>query len=103
VTVAKTSTIYRNIHRKALCEKYRVQRDALRARSLDLKLTLEERMEARAALSMLPSDSSPTKIKNRCQITGRSHAYIRKFGVSRLVLRRMAHAGFLPGVTKASW
>ena len=101
--MAKTSTVYRNIHRKALCEKYRAQRDALRVRSLDLKLTLEERMEARAALSMLPSDSSPTKYKNRCQLTGRSHAYIRKFGVSRLVLRRMAHAGFLPGVTKASW
>lgn len=101
--MAKTSTIYRNIHRKELCEKYRAQREALRARSKDLKLTLEERMEARAALSLLPSDSSPTKLKNRCQITGRSHAYIRKFGISRLVLRRMAHAGFLPGVTKASW
>ncbi len=101
--MAKTSTVYRNIRRKALCEKYRAQRDALRLRSKDLKLTLEERMEARAAMSLLPSDSSPTKIKNRCQITGRSHAYLRKFGVSRHVLRRLAHAGFLPGVTKASW
>lgn len=101
--MAKTSTVYRNLHRKALCEKFRAQRDQLRARSKDLKLTLEERMEARAALSLLPSDSSPTKIKNRCQITGRSHAYIRKFGICRTVLRRMAHAGFLPGVTKASW
>lgn len=101
--MAKTSTLYRNIHRKALCEKYKVQRDALRVRSKDLNLSLDERMEARAALSMLPADSSPTKIKNRCQITGRSHAYIRKFGISRAVLRRMAHAGFLPGVTKASW
>ena len=101
--MAKTSTVYRNIHRKALCEKHRAQRDALRQRSLDLKLTLEERMEARAALSMLPADSSPTKYKNRCQITGRGRAYLRKFGISRLVLRRMAHAGYLPGVTKASW
>jgi small subunit ribosomal protein S14 len=42
-------------------------------------------------------------VKNRCQITGRGRAYLRKFGISRLVLRRMAHAGFLPGVTKASW
>jgi len=101
--MAKTSTLYRNIHRKALCEKYKAQRDALRARSLDLKLTLDERMEARAALSLLPANSSPTRVKNRCQITGRSHAYIRKFGICRTVLRRMAHAGFLPGVTKASW
>ena len=101
--MAKTSTIYRNIHRKALIEKFRAQRDALRARSKDLKLTLEERMEARAALSLLPADSSPTKYKNRCQITGRGRAYLRKFGICRTVLRRMAHAGFLPGVTKASW
>ena len=101
--MAKTSTLYRNIHRKALCEKYKAQRDALRIRSKDLNLSLDERMEARAALSMLPVDSSPTRVKNRCQITGRSHAYIRKFGICRTVLRRMAHAGFLPGVTKASW
>lgn len=101
--MAKTSTVCRNIRRKALCEKYRAQRDALRIRSKDLKLTLDERMEARAALSLLPADSSPTRVKNRCQITGRSHAYIRKFGVCRHVLRDMAHAGFLPGVTKASW
>ena len=101
--MAKTSTVYRNLHRIKLCERYKSQRDALRARSLDLKLSLDERMEARAALSLLPVDSSRTRIKNRCQITGRSHAYIRKFGVCRTVLRRMAHAGFLPGVTKASW
>jgi small subunit ribosomal protein S14 len=101
--MAKTSTLWRNIHRKQLCEKYKAQRDSLRIRSKDLSLTLEERMEARAALSMLPANSSPTRVKNRCQITGRSHAYIRKFGICRTVLRRMAHAGYLPGVTKASW
>jgi small subunit ribosomal protein S14 len=101
--MAKTSTLYRNIHRQQLAEKYRAQRDALRVRSKDLKLSLEERMEARAALTLLPANSSPTRIKNRCQITGRSHAYLRKFGICRTVLRRMAHAGFLPGVTKASW
>lgn len=101
--MAKTSTLWRNIHRKALCDKYKAQRDELRVRSKDLSLTLEERMEARAALSLLPANSSPTRLKNRCQITGRSRAYLRKFGICRTVLRRMAHAGFLPGVTKASW
>lgn len=101
--MAKTSTIYRNIHRQALCEKYRAQREQLRERSLDLKLSLDERMEARAALSLLPANSSPTRVKNRCQLTGRSHAYLRKFGICRTVLRRLAHAGHLPGVTKASW
>ena len=101
--MAKKSLVAKNLQRQALVEKYKDRRAALRARSTDLKLTLEERMEARAALSLLPVDSSPTRIKNRCQITGRSHAYLRKFGICRTVLRRMAHAGFLPGVTKASW
>lgn len=101
--MAKTSTVQRNLKRQRLIEKYKAQRDALRARSKDLKLSLEERMEARAALSLLPVDSCPVRYKNRCQITGRSHAYLRKFGVCRTVLRRLAHAGVLPGVTKASW
>lgn len=101
--MAKTSTITRNLRRQALCEKYRAQREELRARSKDLKLSLEERMEARAALGLLPVDSSPTRVKSRCQITGRSHAVLRKFGVCRTVLRRMVHAGHLPGVTKSSW
>ena len=101
--MAKTSTVYRNVKRTKLCEKYRAQRDSLRERSKDLKLSLEDRMEARAALTLLPGNSAPTRLKNRCQITGRSRAYLRKFGVCRTVLRRMAHAGFLPGVTKASW
>jgi small subunit ribosomal protein S14 len=101
--VAKKSTVHRNLRRQQLVEKFRTQRDQLRARSKDLKLTLEERMEARAALSLLPVDSCPGRVKYRCQVTGRSHAYLRKFGICRTVLRRMAHAGFLPGVTKASW
>jgi small subunit ribosomal protein S14 len=83
--------------------KYKDRRTALRARSKDLKLTLEERMEARAALSMLPSNSAATKVRNRCQLTGRTRAYLRKFGVCRNALRLLAHQGDLPGVTKASW
>jgi small subunit ribosomal protein S14 len=101
--MAKTSLVEKNLQRRKLCEKFRSQREALRVRSKDLKLSLEERMEARAALSLLPSNSSPTRLRNRCQITGRSRAYLRKFGVCRNVLRRLSHAGMLPGVTKASW
>jgi small subunit ribosomal protein S14 len=101
--MARTSLLNRNAYRATLVVKYKARRDALRARSLDLKLTLEERMEARAALDLLTPDSSPTRVRNRCQLTGRSHAYLRKFGICRNALRLLAHQGNLPGVTKASW
>lgn len=56
-----------------------------------------------AALAKLPRDSSPTRSKNRCQLTGRSHAYLRKFKISRIMLRELALAGKIPGLKKASW
>ncbi|MBA2482375.1 MAG: 30S ribosomal protein S14 [Planctomycetes bacterium] len=101
--MAKTSLIHKNLQRMKICEKYKSKRAALRTRSKDLKLSLEERMEARAALSLLPANSSPTRVRNRCQMTGRSRAYLRKFGICRNVLRLLGHQGVLPGVTKASW
>ena len=54
-------------------------------------------------LAKLPRDASPTRLKNRCSITGRSHGYMRKFGLSRITFREMAHQGLIPGVTKSSW
>jgi small subunit ribosomal protein S14 len=101
--MAKTSLVQKNLQRQVLVERYKTQRQALRERSKDLKLSLEERMEARAALGQLPANSSPTRLRNRCQITGRSRAYLRKFGICRNALRLLAHQGALPGVTKASW
>lgn len=101
--MAKKSLVAKNKQRQVLVDKYKDRRVELRSRSKDLKLTLEERMEARAALTMLPTNSSPTKLRNRCQLTGRTRAYIRKFGVCRNALRLLAHQGDLPGVTKASW
>jgi small subunit ribosomal protein S14 len=101
--MAKTSLVVKNQQRQKLVDKYRAQREALRTQSKDLKLSLEERMEARAALGVLPANSSPTRVRNRCQITGRSHGYLRKFGVCRNALRLLGHQGTLPGVTKASW
>jgi small subunit ribosomal protein S14 len=101
--MAKKSLVAKNLQRQTLVAKHKDQRAALRARSLDIKLTLEERMEARAALSLLPVNSSPTRVRNRCQLTGRTRAYLRKFGVCRNALRLLAHQGDLPGVTKASW
>src|SRR6478609_950673 len=101
--MAKTSLVQKNLQRQKLVTKFKEQRAALRARSKDPKLSLEERMEARAALSLLPANSSPTRVRNRCQITGRSRAYLRKFGICRNALRLLGHQGVLPGVTKASW
>lgn len=59
--------------------------------------------EAIMQLAELPRDASPTRVKNRCNITGRSHGYMRKFGLSRQTFREMAHRGLIPGVTKSSW
>ena len=101
--MAKKSQLAREAKRVTLCAKYKTQRDELRKRSKDLKLSLEERMEARASLDLLPSDSSPTKKHFRCAITGRSHGNLRKFGICRIQLRAFAHAGNLPGCTKSSW
>jgi small subunit ribosomal protein S14 len=101
--MAKKSLVAKNLQRQKLVDKYKAQRTELRSRSKDLKLSLEERMEARAALALLPSNSSATKVRNRCQLTGRTRAYLRKFGVCRNALRLLAHQGNLPGVTKASW
>jgi len=101
--MAKKSLVHKNLQRQVLVDKFKAQRAALRTRSEDIKLSLEERMEARAALSLLPSNSSPTRVRNRCQLTGRSRAYLRKFGICRNALRLLGHQGALPGVTKASW
>jgi len=101
--MAKKSKLDRNLKRQVLCDKFRSQREELRKRSKDLKLTLEERMEARAALGMLPPSSSPTRVRFRCSITGRSRGNLRKFGISRIMLRTLAHQGHLPGCTKSSW
>ena len=101
--MAKKSLVSKNKQRQVLVDKYKAQREALRTRSKDLKLTLEERMEARASLCLLPANGSPTKVRNRCQLTGRTRAYLRKFGVCRIVFRDMALKGLLPGVVKASW
>jgi small subunit ribosomal protein S14 len=101
--MAKKSKIARNKQRMVLCDKYKARRAEMRERSKDLKLSLEERMEARAALATLPANSSPTRIRNRCRVTGRSRGNLRRFGVCRNLLRRLAHQGVLPGCTKASW
>ena len=101
--MAKTSTNERQKKREILVERHREKRDMLRARGKDMKLTEEERQEARTQLNKMKRDTSPSRLRNRCQFTGRSRGYYRKFRMSRLCFREMALFGLLPGVTKSSW
>jgi small subunit ribosomal protein S14 len=78
------------------------RREAIVKKYADVRAKLKKEKNF-AALAQLPRDSSPTRSKNRCQITGRSHAFLRKFKVSRIMLRELALAGKIPGLKKASW
>lgn len=101
--MAKTSSIERNAKRMRLAEKYFEKRKALKAKLLDKTISDEEFFKAQRELALLPRNSSPVRLRNRCAITGRARGYFGKFGVSRLTLREYALKGLLPGVTKASW
>ncbi len=101
--MAKTSMINRDKNRTALVAKYAVRRAELRDKVKNVKLSEEERHTAMVALQKLPRDSSYTRRRNRCSLTGRSRGYYRKFGLSRSKLREIMMRGEVPGVTKASW
>ena len=101
--MAKTSMIERNNKRKRLAKKFKTRRTRLKAIAADRALPAEERFAARLKLSELPRNSSPTRVRNRCEITGRPRAVYRKFKLSRLALRELASSGALPGVVKSSW
>jgi small subunit ribosomal protein S14 len=100
--MAKKSMVARDVKRKKMMEKYLNRRNELRSASLNPKLSLEERMAARRELFTLPKNSSPTRMRNRCSITGRPRGYIRFFGLSRIAFREMALNGELPGIRKGS-
>jgi small subunit ribosomal protein S14 len=101
--MAKTSMIERDKRRKQLSAKYAVKRAELRDKVKNVKLSEEERHAAMVALQKLPRDSSRSRIRNRCGLTGRPRGYYRKFGLSRSKLREVLMRGEAPGVTKASW
>jgi small subunit ribosomal protein S14 len=101
--MAKTSMIERDKRRKQLSAKYAVKRAELRDKVKNIKLSEEERHAAMVALQKLPRDSSRSRIRNRCGLTGRPRGYYRKFGLSRSKLREVLMRGEAPGVTKASW
>src|ERR1700733_2246362 len=101
--MAKTSSIQKQKRREILVQRNWDKRQALKKKGIDLNLSEEERKQARLALNKMKRDTSPIRLRNRCQLTGRSRGYLRKFRVSRLVFREMASFGLIPGITKASW
>jgi small subunit ribosomal protein S14 len=101
--MAKTSSIERNKKRERLVKQFAARRSKLRAAALDESLPLEERFAARLKLAQLPRNSSATRIRNRCEITGRPRAFYRKLRVSRIALRDLASKGQIPGMVKSSW
>lgn len=101
--MAKTSVKNREHRRRKLVAQYAERRAALLRITHDPAASQEDKAAAYRKLLRLPRDSSPVRQHNRCALTGRPRGYYRKFGVSRLVFRRLAHRGELPGVRKASW
>jgi small subunit ribosomal protein S14 len=101
--MAKTSSIERNKKRERLSKKFAARRAKLRATALNESLPLEERFAARLKLAQLPRNSSATRIRNRCELTGRPRAFYRKVKLSRIALRDMASKGQIPGMIKSSW
>lgn len=101
--MARTCQIARETKREKLVKHYMERRKALRAAQIDPKLSDEEHLAARMALSELPRDSSRSRQTRRCQATGAARSVYRKFKLNRITMRQMALAGLLPGVTKASW
>jgi small subunit ribosomal protein S14 len=101
--MAKKSVTLRNEKRKRMAARHFAVRKELREKALDPKLSDEERYLARAKLQSLPRNGAAVRVRNRCQLTGRPRGIYKKFMVSRIVFREMAHKGLLPGVTKSSW
>lgn len=101
--MAKASMVNRELKRQKLVKKYQAKRLELKAKIVDMSLSEEERNEAKIALNKMPRDSSPSRLRNRCNLTGRPHGYYRKFGLGRNKLRESAMRGDVPGLVKASW
>ena len=101
--MAKTSAIQRNLKRIKLAKKFLKKRSELKKIIKNKKLPLEERFAAQLKLAKIPRNSSRTRIRNRCEISGRPHGVYRKLKISRIALRDLASSGKIPGMTKSSW
>jgi len=101
--MAKTSAIQKNKRRERLVKQYATKRAALKAIAKDPSLSPEDQFAARLKLAEMPRNSSRTRVRNRCEMTGRPRAFYRKFKLSRISLRDLASNGQIPGMTKSSW
>ncbi|HZD90964.1 MAG TPA: 30S ribosomal protein S14 [Pseudolabrys sp.] len=101
--MAKTSSIEKNKRRRKMAKKYASKRTRLKAIAHNKDLPMEERFAATLKLAELPRNSSATRIRNRCELTGRPRAYYRKLKLSRIALRDLGSNGLIPGLVKSSW
>jgi small subunit ribosomal protein S14 len=101
--MAKLSSVNKNERRKKLVAKNAAKYAKLKAVANDKSVDETERLIARLKMAELPRNSNPTRIRNRCELTGRSRGYYRKFRLSRIMLREMGNKGLIPGLTKSSW
>ncbi len=101
--MAKKSMVNREVKRAKLVKQYAARRAGLKAVIEDKTKPVEERFKASLKLAQLPRNSSATRLHNRCQLTGRPHAYYRKLKLSRIMLRDLASFGQIPGMVKSSW
>ncbi|APR54040.1 30S ribosomal protein S14 [Sphingomonas koreensis] len=101
--MAKLSSVNKNERRKQLVKKYAGKYAKLKAIAADKSLDETERLIARLKMAEIPRNGNPTRIRNRCELTGRPRGYYRKFRLARVILRDLANKGMIPGVTKSSW
>ena len=101
--MAKLSSMNKNERRKQLVKKYAGRYAKLKAIAKDQSLDETERLIARLKMAEIPRNGNPTRIRNRCELTGRPRAYYRKFRLARVMLRDLANKGLIPGVVKSSW
>lgn len=101
--MAKKSAVLRNRKRERLAARYAARRAALKTKTRNMSLPPEERFAAQIKLAELPRNSSRTRIRNRCEVTGRPRGYYRKLKMSRIALREFASMGLVPGMVKSSW
>jgi len=101
--MAKKSSIEKNNRRRRLSKKYSGRRTRLKAIARDRDKPIEERFAASLKLAEMPRNSSPTRIRNRCEISGRPRAFYRKHKLSRIALRELGSRGMIPGLLKSSW
>ena len=101
--MAKQSSIQKNLNRKKIVSKFNNKRKALKKMIMQKDFTMEERFKLQSKLNDLPRDSANIRVRNRCEITGRTRGVYRKFGLSRIKLRELTMNGSLPGVVKSSW